>query len=1388
NRTVGTGDITYKWDFGDGNTSTEENPVNNYQNAGVYTVKLIATNSYGCSDILIKPNAINIGIVKADFKKQDVACAGAAFQLTNSSNPSSFVATSWDFGDGTSSNEANPLKIYEQPGTYQVKMVTDFGSCQDSVTKAVTVLPKPVADFTSTNNINCKAPLDVLFNNTTNDAVSYEWNFGDSSTSSTLQNPLHTYLALGKDTVTLIATNSNGCRDTIVKPDFVKIIPPKIAVINNLPVKGCVPVTITPVPVMQDSLPADSYFWDFGDGTTSTQATPTHTYTIPGSYNVKLIINVSGCTDSLTMLGAVKGGIKPVADFAADLRNICASQTVNFADSSTGATITEWLWNFGDGTSSIQQNPMHQYRDTGYFPVSLIASNYGCNDTIEKRRYIYVKPPVAIFDTAFLCSTPFEREFIDKSIGAKSWEWDFGDGSPKSTNQQVSHTYSGPGIYPVSLAVTNGACSDTLKKDVVIIKEEGKLEVDIPVSCIHTDINFTVNNINPANIRSYAWYFNGITQPASPAVVNPVTTSYTTAGSWPAAAIITDILNCPDTLDVGAPITIYGPKADFESSVGGECLGNTVAFNDSSTTDGSHPITTWWWNFGDGINQTYTSPPFAHQYNTEGLFDVTLAVTDRYGCRDSLTKPRLITIRKPVAKFAQSDTLVCPNTAVTFRNQTSGLLNTYLWQFGDSTTSTLVNPIPHTYKNEGNYQVKLKVIDEFGCTDSTISSINVVKTAAGFLMSDSFVLCPPLTVNFTNTSVGFSELIWDFDDEARSTLINPSHIFTTPGTFTVKILARNNSGCSDTATKKIVVKGPNGDFNYTPLNVCMPGKIDFTANVETAVKYFWNYQEGSIDSTQEKISSHVYTTPGTYLPQLIVEDSTGCRFAIMGKDSIVVNEFKTNILADKNILCDSGIIHFSNNIVSSSRVSTYLWSFDDSTTSTLSSPEHRFAAPGNYNVSLKVTSEGGCTDSTAMMIKVTKTSFPSIVATDSTCAGASIRFSALLDDTSTLRKWNWNFGNGKTSSSQNPHAQFYNSAGSYNVSLSVTNSSGCVSTVTKPIVINPVPSLKVSPNTSICKGNEVPLFVSGADSYTWMALDNNLSCTNCANPTANPSDNITYRVQGTTAAGCSSVDSVAIKVVSPLKVSVAENIGVCNGKSVQLIAQGAPRYIWTPSAGLSSVSISNPVATPTTTTTYQVIGYDPNGTMTCINDTASVTVTVFAPPVVDLGPDKTTSIRSNVVLNPVISNDVTNLRWTPATALSCTDCAKPEFIATNNISYKLRVENEHCSAEDQINIVVTYDNRVIFIPNAFSPNGDGINDVFFPTGANASFVKSMTIFNRWGKQIFVLNNFRGNDPAYGWKGTWNGIAAQVGVYYYIIEFIGPNNKLLQYKVYVTLLK
>lgn len=1385
NKSTGAGQLSYKWDFGDTNTSADLNPVNNYQNGGVYSVKLIVNNNYGCTDTLLKPNAINIGFVKADFSKPDVACAGAAFQLTNTSNPSSFTATTWVFGDSTTSAVSNPLKSFALPGTYPVKMITDFGSCKDSVTKEVAVLPKPASDFTAANTNGCAPPLNVSFNNTANDGVSYLWNFGDSITSA-LQNPEHTYMASGSYAVTLISTNAAGCRDTMVKQNFVKIVPPKIASVSNLPAKGCIPLTIAPVATMGDSLKPDTYLWDFGDGAISTDSAPSHTYTIPGNYNVKVIITVSGCTDSLIIANAVKAGTKPMTAFKANLHNICASDSVAFTDLTTGIMGTEWLWSFGDGTYSATQNPVHKYSDTGYFRVTLVVANYGCSDTLPKKKYIYVKPPAAKFDTAFLCSSPLTRKFIDKSAGATSWAWNFGDGSTSNVNKPA-HTYAAPGSYPVTLTATNGACTDSIKKNVVVIKEQGRLQASDSVKCINAGINFIVTNVTPANIRSYAWYFNGVTQVAAPFYTNPVTVQYAAAGTSKPTAIITDILNCRDTLYTVAPISVYGSKAAFNSLVSGGCLGNTITFDDSTKTDGIHPVANWSWNFGDGSSQTYINPPFTHTFNQEGVFGIGLSVTDSYGCKDSIYKRDFITIAKPRAKFAQSDTLICPNTTITFRNQTNGLNNTYLWQFGDSATSAEINPL-HTYPNEGRYKVMLKVINKYGCSDSLISYISVIKTAAAFSVSDSFVNCPPITINFTNTSKGFLGLAWDFDDQAVSDLINPSHIFTVPGNYSVKLTAKNNSGCSDTATKNIVVKGPNGDFNYTPLAICAPGKVDFNASVQTAVKFYWNYQEGNTDSTFQPVSSHIYTKAGSYLPRLLVEDSAGCRFAITGKDTIIVDNIKTKIIADKNVLCDSGTIHFTDSTISAGGRLRRKWSFDDGTTSSLKSPVHSFTQPGQYNVKLQVTTEGGCTDSASMMVTVAKSPAAAIISPDSACALQSVVFLAQSTTSpSAIKTWNWNFGNGKTSFSQLPSAQSYQAAGKYTISLFVTNSSGCVSSVAKLIVIKPLPTITVSANATICTGSTISLLVSGAASYTWLTPDSNLSCTNCANPIANPSDNVTYHVKGTSAAGCSSVDSVTVKVLKPFNVTVSGDIAVCNGKSVQLDAQGAPNYTWTPAAGLSSASVSNPIAKPSATTVYRVIGYDANETVTCFNDTASVTVTVYANPSVDLGPDKTIPTRSTAVLTPAISNDVINLRWSPATGLSCADCPKPEFIARNSTSYKLRVENEHCIAEDEIKIIVTYDNRVV-IPNAFSPNGDGINDVFYPTGNNASFVKSLTIFNRWGKQIFSVLNVPGNDPAYGWNGTWKGAAAEVGVYYYIAELVGADNKTKKYTGNVTLLK
>ncbi|MGI8581538.1 MAG: PKD domain-containing protein [Chitinophagaceae bacterium] len=1384
NASTGTGILIYQWDFGDGAGSALINPTHIYTKVGAYTVRLIIFNATGCTDTITKVNAITVGNLKADFSSPAIICEGTPLSFNNISTPIPANAM-WDFGDGTNSNIIHPTKTYNTPGNFTIKMVTGFGACADSVSKSITVLPKPVISFLADKTGSCTAPLTVNFTSTVTSANIYNWDFGDGTTS-TQQNPQHTYTSSGVYDVKLVATNSAGCKDSLIRSGYIKLQTPTVS-IPNLPVKGCAPFTFAFTANVNTMDPVVNYLWDFGDGTTSTLVNPSHTFAA-GSYTIRVTITTSGgCIATATVVNGIYAGDKPNLNFSATPRDVCAYVPVNFTDLTIGGKPDKWLWFFGDGSSSTEQNPIHKYEDTGYFSVTLIVWNNGCPDTLKFTDYIHISPPVAIFAVISDCSVPKQKVFIDHSIGADTWQWDFGDGTTSTLQNPPVHIYPSVGTYVVILTVTNfkTGCSDTQTQTITIVIEKADFVASDTVICTGTGVDFHGRNMNAANISSYYWKFGDGTEAVGGSSVKHV---YNKAGKYSVTLVITDISSCKDTLVKDLYIKVSNPVALFKSSAPGICLNNTITFNDSSTADG-YPIQKWKWNFGDGIIQTFNAPPFQHTYASPGTYSVTLTVVDSKGCTDSLVQTNALMISKPVADFTSADTMSCHSQVISFTNLSKGPNLIYNWDFGDGTTSAAVNPV-HQYVIQGVYTISLNITDEYGCTDKLVKKnyITVADPKADFSMSDSVSTCPPLVISFTNFSKNFISRTWDFGDGTSSSLDNPTHFYSTPGTYNIVLTVTGYNGCIDTKTRQVVVKGPKGSFTYTNITGCTPLKTDFKCKTQNNITFIWDFNDGTTLSTPDSIVSHTYINPGFYLPKIILIDAQGCQVPIVGTDTIRVYRVTADFSSTTNTLCDSGYITFKDQSISNDVITGYLWNFGDGSTSASQNPVHPYISTGNYNTSLKVTTRAGCTDTiqNPTPIKIVASPKIGIISNTGVCIPATITFTGqvLTPDTSSLN-WNWNFGNGKISNQQNPQPQFYLGAGSYTAKAIATNSSGCEDSATKIIQTYPLPALRTNFDSVLCLGQSINLSVTGAISYNWFP-STGLSCSNCANPVAKPDSNIQYVVKGISINGCIAWDTVQVSVRLPFKMQASKGDTLCKGKSTQFFASGANTYVWSPSSGLNNSTSPNPVATPLSTTNYMVVGKDDKG---CFKDSAFVPVKVHPIPTVDAGSDKTINVGQALDLDPILSSDVVNTVWSPTSGVFRNRFPGITVKPPQTTEYTVEVTNQGgCKARDRVTVYVLCNNANVFIPNTFSPNADGANDIFYPRGTGVFSIKTFRIFNRWGEVVYEKSNFNANDASAGWDGMYKGKKLNPDVFVYTIDILCDNNTMLSYKGNVALIQ
>lgn len=709
--------------------------------------------------------------------------------------------------------------------------------------------------------------------------AAYSIEFGDGSTADTAT-ASHTYAAPGTYTVTLTVTDNGGLTATTTSTVTVSAHVAPNAQFNWTQNNQIASFDATATTI-EPGVTA-TYAWNFGDGSTGTGSTPTHTYATAGNYTVVLTVtDSSGATGTNTDMVKAAAHRNPAVSFTGTVGNLA----VAFAGSAVlgdGATITGYAWNFGDGGTSTIANPSHTFAAAGVQTVTLTVtdSQGAIGSTTQTVTTVHTAPSAAFTSTVANLAVSFDAA-TSKPFDAATitgYSWDFGDGT-SGTEVNPTHTYAAAGNYTVVLTVTDSLASTGSATNPVTTAVHGNPTASFTSTVSNLSVVFTsaVTATDRATITNYAWNFgdNSMGTGASP------THLYAAAGGYTVTLTATDSLG--GVTVVNNPVTaIHGvPDAGFTSSVNKLAVmfdGSTSAAADGAT------ITKYSWNFGDNSSDTGVKP--AHTYASVGTFTVLLTVIDSLGSTGTFTGTvtTLAAHANPTASFTNTPsnlTVAFDGTSSTAAD--SATVTGFVWNYGDgSAAGSGVKP-SHTYATAGTYQVTLTVTDSLSATGTATLPVDLTvhpnPTASFTSVSTAKVVAFDGSGSAGTDSSTISAYSWNYGDGSTvGTGAKPSHTYTTFGTFTVTLTVTDTKGGTGTATKSVstaVHAAPTASFTNTPtgLSVAFNGAPSTAADGATITGYAWTF--GDSTSGTGVTTTHAYTAGGTYSATLTVTDSFG---------------------------------------------------------------------------------------------------------------------------------------------------------------------------------------------------------------------------------------------------------------------------------------------------------------------------------------------------------------------------------------------------------------------------------------------------------------------------------------------------------------------------------
>ncbi len=645
----------YIWNFGDGTPAdTNANPIHVYTNPGQYNVDLIVISDIGCADTLTQ--SVNIFPTPLAAFNYNDACLGNAVTLTDQSTlqQGTINQWSWDLGNGLPPVlSQNGVYTYPDTGSYNVTLiVSQSGQCPDTITQVVNVKANPLAGFITADICNGLQSVFTDQSTTYWGNVSYGWDFGDNAGTSTLPSPTYTYTTPGAYTASLIITQTDGthtCADTAFVPINIYAVP--VAAFGTDAYQCLGEETNYSNQSSISSGEPLVFSWDLGNSTISIDPSPAVTYSTYGTYTVTLIATSSkGCADTIQQQQYIYA--IPTAGIVPDVTSGCEPLSVNYAGQGSVAqgNVTGYAWDFGNTSTSTQQNPATLYLNAGTYNVTLVVAagdvNQTCYDTAQTT--IDVHPlPIADFvttDNCYTVNTVFNNQSTVASGTIQTYEWDFGDNIGTSNLQNPNYLFGAEGVYNVDLIVTTDHnCKDTVTLPIEIFPLPNvAFGADTAAACTPVTVNFSdASNVGNGTIVSWLWDFGDGFTSTDP---NPIH-GYDNTGVYTVTLQVTTNHGCTDEFVNVNFITAYpNPIAQFTASP-------TVTDEFSSQlgldiVNFSQGATVYNWNLGNDILSDEVTPRIT--YDSAGTYIITLYVENQFGCSDQITQEVLV---NPVYTF-----------------------------------------------------------------------------------------------------------------------------------------------------------------------------------------------------------------------------------------------------------------------------------------------------------------------------------------------------------------------------------------------------------------------------------------------------------------------------------------------------------------------------------------------------------------------------------------------------------------------------------------------------------------------------------------------------------------------------------------------------------------